>query len=279
MNTGLIMMSTASMTDTIRSSSDCISQVIELQVVINDEAIDSSKVSLETLFKTVAETGKIPQTSQPTPYAFEQALTTGLEKFDNLVVITPHSEISGTYQNCLNVVNEHPHSERIFVLQVNGGIAITETMVIEYAIEQINNNIPFAQLKANLEEFNNRLVIYTFPGDFSYLKVSGRVNGAAALLLNALNIRVVVKMEAGTPIIDHKGRGDKSVLKYIDNLLKSANIEKAYYTSIADNPDLRKMVIQLLESNNIDYTITDEANSVPAAHLGPNNFGIAILSK
>lgn len=279
MNTGIIIMSTASKTKAMSTYQNYISEVIELQIVFDDVAIDSSKVDLKTLFAKVSESGKIPQTSQPTPYAFEQAINDAFEQFDNLVIITPHSQISGTYQNCVNVASEHSKASNIFVIEVNGGIAVTEAMLIDYCLEQISANTPFDKLKDELTEYNKRLLVHTFPGDIAYLKVSGRVSGAAALLLSALNIRVVVKMEGGTPIIASKGRGDKSVLKYVNNILKEENIEKIYYTSLYDDPKMREQVLKLFDENNIKYEVTAEANSVPAAHLGPNNFGVGVLLK
>lgn len=277
MKTGLIIMSTACKTATIKAKSHLISDVIELQVVIDDVAIDSSKVDLKTLFASVDQTGKVPQTSQPTPHAIETAINKCFEDHDNVVIITPHSQISGTYQNCVAVASDHPRQDNISITEVNGGIAVTEAMLIDYTLNLLEQNLPFAEIKQSIEAFNKRLVVYTFPGDFKYLKVSGRVNGAAALLLNALNIRVVVKMEAGTPAIDHKGRGEKSILKYIDDILADDNIEQVCYAPIVDNLKLREEVIKLFDKHNINYEITEDINSVPAAHLGPNNFGLGIL--
>ncbi len=277
METGLIIMSTASKTRTMKSDDKFISDVIELQVVFDDEAIDSSDIDLDTLFKKVDESGTIPLTSQPTPGAISEAIDKALETYEKLIIITPHSEISGTYQNCVNVANEK--STDIKVFEVNGGIATTESLLIDRALELLNANCSYDQLVDELTEYNKRLVIYTFPGDFEYLKVSGRVSGAAALLLNALNIRVVIKMEGGKPTIDNKGRGDKSVLKYIDNEFSNKNVEKVYYTPINDNPKLRDAVTKLLASKGLVVEMTDDANSVPAAHLGPNNFGLGIVHK
>ncbi len=279
MNTGLILMSTASKTKTMEAKRRFISDVIELQIVFDDNPVNSSEMSLETLFKKVDETGKIPQTSQPTPFSIEEAINRGFKTFDNLVIITPHSEVSGTYQNCVNVASEHNQSNNIKVIQVNGGIAITEAMLIDECLNLIEAGTEFKDLTAKLEAFNERLVIYTFPGDFEYLKVSGRVNGTAALLLNALNIRVVIKMEGGKPIIDNKGRGDKSILKYITSEFNTEKIERVYYTAIQDDEKMRNAVIDLLAKNGIEVEMTEEANSVPAAHLGPNNFGLGVLYK
>ncbi len=279
MSTGLIIMSTASKTETMTKLANYIVDVVELQVVFNDEPVDSSKIDLNTLFAKVGETGEIPQTSQPTPYAIEEAINKGFEKFDNLVIVTPHSEISGTYQNCANVASEHSQANNIVVFQSNGGIAITEGMLIDKGLELCAAEAEFAHIKTEMEQFNNRLVIYTFPGDFEYLKVSGRVKGATALLLNALNIRVVIKMTGGEPIIDNKGRGEKSVLKYIASEINSEKVSKVYYTPIQDNEKMRIAVFDLLAKNGIEVELTEEANSVPAAHLGPNNFGLGVLVK
>lgn len=279
MSIGLIIMSTASTTNTMKRLNSYISDIVELQVVFDEEAVDSSKMNLETLFTKVDKTGKIPKTSQPTPFAIEDAIKKGFEKFNNLIIITPHSAISGTYQNCINVATEDANSERIKIFEVNGGIAITEAMLIDYSLSLIEEKLAFSEMIEKIEEFNKRLTIYTFPGDFKYLKVSGRVSGAAALLLNALNIRVVIKMEGGKPIIDHKGRGEKSVLKYIANEISVDKVERVYYTPIMDDRQMRERVLKLLVDSGFDVEMTAEANSVPAAHLGPNNFGLGVLYK
>ncbi len=279
MNIGLIIMSTAAKTKIMEENEKIISAVVPLQIIFNEKTLDSNEVSLDTLFSEVEKSKQIPQTSQPSPLIIENSITNGLKTFDKLIMITPHSEISGTYQNCINVVKQNNLLDEVKVIESNGGIATTEAMLIDFAIELINKQLSFTDIIEQLNQFNEKLVIYTFPGDFKYLKVSGRVSGVTASVLSTLNIRIVVKMTSGKPIIDNKGRGEKSILKYIENEFDASKVSLVYYTAIKDNLELKKAVFDTFAQKGITVFETKEANSVPAAHLGPNNFGLGVLYK
>lgn len=279
MNTGLIIASTASITDMLKSKQEYIAGVLDLQVVFDEKSYPSGDIDLDTLFEKIEEEGKIPNTSQPSPADVNVAISSGLEKFENLVIITPHSELSGTYQNVMNNVRESKDAEKIKVFEVNGGIAVTEAVLIDECIKLIDQGLEFNEITKSLEEVNSKMRAYAFPSDFKYLKASGRVKGAAAQILDALNVRIVVEMEGASPIIAHKGRGAKSILKYINNNFISDEIEKVYYTPIKDDKDMQKAVIDIFAKKGVELIMTEEANSVPAVHLGPNNFALAILSK
>ncbi len=279
MKIGLVIMSTASRSQAIINDKTHISERIELKVMLGEEQKNSTDVNLNQLFTYAKEENKIPHTSQPSPYEIEQAITNGLEKYDKLLIVTPHHTISGTYQSILTTVNNMECESDVKVIECNGGIAVTEVALIDKTLQYLNEGVDYQTLIEKVDAYNQKLITYCFPGDFNYLKISGRVKGAQALLLNMLNLRVVIKMADGEPILDGKGRGENYILKYIKNEFTNANIEKIFYTPITDSPKMRNAVIKLLTEMDIPFEITEEANSVPAAHLGPNNFGLGVAYK
>lgn len=275
--TGLIIMSTSSKSKRIATDQKFISDVVELKVVLGDEdARNSTEVSLNELFEYAKESKSIPHTSQPTPFEMETAIKNGLNKYDNLIITTPHHTISGTYQSVVSSVNNLDVNDNVTVIECNGGIAVTEVALNDKILQWLEQGLDYQSIVSKAIEYNKHLVTYCFPGDFDYLKISGRVKGAQALLLNALSLRVVIKMIDDAPILDGKGRGEKYIFKYIQKEFTDKNIEKIFYTPINDNELMRETVCGILENMNIPYEITAEANSVPAAHLGPNNFGLGV---
>lgn len=279
MKIGILMSTTALSTELIKSNAHLIAGEVELKVVFEDSAVDGSKMTLEQLFTKVRKDGVIPTTSQPTPYEIEDQIKHGLNNFDRLIAITPHSSLSGTYQSVCSAVNSLMVTDKVEVFEVNGGIACTEMALIDQTIKLISAGEGFVDIIEKLKQYNKRLTIYAFPADYNYLKLSGRVKGAQSLLLTAFNIRIVIKMENGAPFIDFKGRGTNSIYKYIINELSARPIEKIYYTPIADTPDIRNRVLAILEGIDAELEVTQEANVVPATHLGPKNFGLGVVYK
>lgn len=279
MKIGILMSTTAKSTKLINDNPKLIAGELDLKIVFEDDAVDASKIDLKQLFEKVKRDGIIPKTSQPTPFEIETQIVSALQRFDKLIIVTPHSSLSGTYQSVLNSVEICGQAQDVHVFEVNGGIACTEMALIDKGIQLINEGKEFEQIIEEMTKFNSRLIIYTFPCDYNYLKLSGRVKGAQTLLLNTFNIRIVIKMENKPPIIDFKGRGEKSIFRYIEKEFSQGNIEKIYYTPIADNLDMRVQVLDILDNLNIDVEVTSEANVVPATHLGPDNFGLGVVFK
>lgn len=273
---GIVVSSPISKTELIKTSDLIVGEVV-LSLYIDDVEYTSHTINQTELFKKM-RTGAMPTTAQPSPGQISEVIEDALTKCEKLIVVMPHASLSGTYQNTVNVVRESKRGDDVFVIATNS-ISVSETAVVTKAIELINSGEEFSSITKMLTEFNSRLVTYAYPGSTNHLRKSGRISNSQALLLGALNIRVQIKCDGGAPYSAAKGRGEKFVLKNIEEELGQFNVEHIYYSSLEESPKLRAAIFKMFERNGYPYTETDMADSIPCVHFGENTLGFTVVCK
>lgn len=274
---GIVVTSPICKTEIIKSSDLIVGEVV-LSLYIDEVEYTSHTITQTELFKRMRNEHVMPTTAQPSPGQVSEVLESALEKCEKLIVVMPHASLSGTYQNVVNVAKESKRCDDIFVLASNS-IAISETAVVTKAIELIESGEQFESICNMLIEFNNRLITYAYPGSTGHLRKSGRITNSQALLLGALHIRVQIKCDGDAPYSGAKGRGEKFVLKNIEEELSSVNVEHIYYTSLEESPKLRNAIFAMFEKNGYEYTETDIADAIPCVHFGENTLGLTVVCK
>ena len=94
-----------------------------------DEGVDITK---EEFYEKLTSGDTLPTTSQPTPYAFEQAYEAALAQGDSVVCVTISSRLSGTYQSASIAAENHPG--RVFVVD-SRTVTIGAAILVEYALK------------------------------------------------------------------------------------------------------------------------------------------------
>lgn len=273
---GIVVSSSISKTELIKSSNLVVGEVV-LSLSIDDREYTSHTITQPELFEKM-RAGAMPKTAQPGPGQISEVLEAALTKCEKLIVVMPHESLSGTYQNVVSVANECSRSQDVFVIASNS-ITVSETAVVTKAIQLIETGETFDAINNMLIEFNNRLITYAYPGSTSHLRKSGRITNSQALILGALHIRVQIKCDGGAPHSAGKGRGEKFVLKNIEEELSKVNVEHIYYTSLEESPKLRMAIFNVFEKNGYSYTETDIADAIPCVHFGENTLGFTVVCK
>lgn len=273
---GIIICSAICKTDLIKTSDLIVGEIV-LSLTIDDVEYTSHTITQTELFEKMRH-GAMPKTAQPSPGLISEELESALGKCEKIIAVMPHESLSGTYQNFYNVAKECSRPDDVFVIATNS-ISISETAVVTKAIDLINSGEEFSSITNMLIEFNNRLLTFAYPGSTSHLRKSGRISNSQALLLGALHIRVQIKCDGGAPHSAAKGRGEKFVLKNIEEELAKVNVEHIYYTSLEESPKLRAAIFKMFKAHGYPYTETDVADSIPSVHFGENTLGFTVVCK
>lgn len=273
---GIITCSAISKTELIKNSDLIVGEIV-LSLTLDDVEYTSYTISQTELFAKM-RAGVMPKTAQPSPGQISEVLENGLQQCEKIIAVMPHESLSGTYQNFKNVASECSRPDDVFVIATNS-ISVSETAVATKAIELISSGEEFTSITNMLIEFNNRLITYAYPGSTNHLRKSGRISNSQALLLGALHIRVQIKCDGGAPHSAAKGRGEKFVLKNIEEELAKVNVEHIYYSSLEESPKLRAAIFKMFEQHGYSYTETDIADSIPSVHFGENTLGFTVVCK
>jgi DegV family protein with EDD domain len=270
---GLIGFSTASQSRKTDAFPDL--HTINLKAYIQDDMYVRGNITLGEFFGEVMTRKIAPKTSQPSTGEIIEVYEKMLKKYEEIIIIAPRKELSGTYQNSLLAQEMIEHDkERIHVVEVNN-VAMCETLCTERAIALIHQGSEVQYILEEIKSLSSSVITYAFPGSLKYLKLSGRVSGTSAIIGEMLNMRTAVKVTDEFVKIDHKGRGEKSCLKYLNNQIKLYQPKRACVSDIKADVEFLESVVALVESHGIEVYFTEEADIVTGTHFGPSSLGIA----
>lgn len=279
MKTRIIIDSTSDLTPEIKAQV----HTVPLTVHFGDEEyIDGVTIDHKAFYEKLIETDVHPTTSQATPTAFEEEYEKAKKAGESAVVITLSSNLSGTYQSAVIAAEEY---ENIYVVD-GGSVAIGGGILVERALQLLEEGYSAKELAAKLEEEKERIIIVALVDTLAYLKKGGRISKTVAFAGAVLNIKPVLSVTSGQIQILGKARGSKQ-----GNNLLVQEIEKAGgvdfskpvllgYTGLSDI--LLKKYIEdskaLWEGNLEDIRYTS-VGSVIGTHAGPGAVAVAFFRK
>ncbi len=274
-NIGIITFNSAFKTKKIE---DCdFIEIVNLEVEVDGNSFTNK--TIEQMSLEVNKVKKIPKTSQPTSAAFLEAYEKMLKEFKDVIVLTPDKELSGTHQNAvLSVDMLESGSERIHIVETRS-FAFSETFLAETAIDMILEDKNIDSVIAKLEEISHKITTYIIPGNFEYLKMSGRVNVTQLLVSKIMSLKLLIKNKDGHNEVYKKARGFKGVLKEVQKEIQNnPNKEMIYYGSLSPINEEIKAFSLIIKTEAKTISTTD-GSIVMAAHFGPGTIGFMIVEK
>ena len=279
MKTRIIIDSTSDLTPEIKAQV----HTVPLTVHFGDEEyIDGVTIDHKAFYEKLIETDVHPTTSQATPTAFEEEYEKAKKAGESAVVITLSSNLSGTYQSAVIAAEEY---ENIYVVD-GGSVAIGGGILVERALQLLEEGYSAKELAAKLEEEKERIIIVALVDTLAYLKKGGRISKTVAFAGAVLNIKPVLSVTSGQIQILGKARGSKQ-----GNNLLVQEIEKAGgvdfskpvllgYTGLSDI--LLKKYIEdskALWEGNLEEVRYTSVGSVIGTHAGPGAVAVAFFRK
>lgn len=279
MKTRLIVDSTSDLMPKIREQV----QVVPLTVHFGDEEyIDGVTIDHKAFYEKLIETDVHPSTSQAAPAAFAEAYEKVKQAGDSAVVITLSSNFSGTYQSAVIAAQDY---ENIYVVDC-GSVAIGGGILVERALQLLNEGLSASDLAQRLEEEKEKIVIVALVDTLEYLKRGGRISKTVAFAGTILNIKPVLAVIAGQIQMLGKARGSRQ-----GNNLLVQEIEKAGgvdfskpvllgYTGLSDLL-LQKYIedSKHLWEGNLKEVRCTSIGSVIGTHVGPGAVAVAFFKK
>lgn len=178
----------------------------------------------------------VPSTAQITPVRF-------LERFEaayadgatHLIAVTINSNGSGTYNACLVAKGlfeeEHPGAMEIVVLDGEGYSVVYGRAVVE-AARMRRAGRSFEEIVAAARHILKRSEALFLVYSLRHLKKSGRINGAAAFVGEALGIRPILRVAAGGIDIIKKVRGERNAAPEMIRQVRTLAVEPQKQTLV-----------------------------------------------
>ncbi len=238
---------------------------------------DGLEISSKDIFAGVKLGKKPPSTSQPSPVEFGDAYRKALEGADQVLSLHISSKLSGTVGSAALAAKEFNGKVTVIdSLTTTGNLAL----LVMRASELIAAGKTLTDIVATLERLKAKISLRFGVDTLEYLKLNGRIGGAAAMIGGLLGIKPVLQVVEGRVESAARVRGKNKMLEDIINYTKNyiqqnGETRIMYMRSDGDETTISQIRAELVGLPIIEKgTIT--LGAVIAAHVGPGAIGIAL---
>ncbi|MCA9929665.1 MAG: DegV family protein [Anaerolineales bacterium] len=221
-----------------------------------------------------------PKTSQPTPYQFVEAYRDILAEGEtDILAITVSEKLSGTYASAAAAGKELEGQGNFYLFDSQAGSAAQGYMVLE-AARMAQNGADINTIIHRLEQMRRDMVVGFTIDSLEYARKGGRVSNVKSIMASLLNIKPILKLDAGLIVEAGKVRTRKKaidhIIEYVYNHVGNSRVQLAVIH--ANAPDDAALLRQKAEArlNTTEVMVVDMAISV-AINLGPGALGIAAV--
>lgn len=259
--------------------------LLPLKVQLEGKEYEDVKTIQPKTVYTAIRNGNIPKTSQVSPFLFEQIFTEMAEKNEDGIYIAFSSQLSGTYQTAVMILDQVKEKYPNFQLTIvdTKCASLGQGLIVKEAAKLSENN---ASKEAILQDilFRAQHMEHLFTvDDLEHLAKGGRVSKASAFLGGLLNIKPILNVEDGKLIPIEKIRGKKKLLNRLIELMRERGNhlnEQIIGISHADNietaQEIRQMIIE--EFHPKEVYISDIGSAV-GSHTGAGTIAIFFLNQ
>ncbi len=225
----------------------------------------------DSFFNKLSTSKSFPTTSQPAVGDFLNEYKKALENYDEILVITLSSKISGTYNSAVlakNMLEE----EKISVVDSLQS-ASNLRFLVEDSLKMINNGIKRKEIVKHIEEKRENMNVYLTVDTLEYLRRGGRLSGIQTVLGSVLSIKPIIQLKNGELTLLERVRGkNRAIKKMIEKVPKTVKrISICHVLNKSEALNVEKILKERFPKVEISI---DELGPIVGAHLGPKGIGI-----
>lgn len=226
-------------------------ELISLSVLIDGiEYKDQVDISTQELYKRLKD-GDLPSTSQPnTGYVEEKMEEWKQENYDDIIIITCSSDLSGT-NNGFHLVKNTLNMDNVHIIDSRSVGAPIMDMAI-YAKEMLDAGKSVEEVLAGIEKKKENTFSFLHPDNFTQLKRSGRLSPVAANMASLLKIKAMLYLKEDGTVVEKfaMARTETKIIKAVLDKFEELKInakEHRIYLSHADNEYIASKVKEFLQ--------------------------------
>jgi DegV family protein with EDD domain len=260
-------------------------KLLPLKVLIDEkEYEDLVTIQPDSVYSAI-RSGKIPKTSQVSPATFETVFTEMAKQKQEGIYIAFSSELSGTYQSAVMILEQVKENYPDFQLTIvdTKCASLGYGLVVREAALLAADNHSKEEILATVEFFTNHMEHLFTVDDLDYLAKGGRLSKASAFLGGLLNIKPLLTVENGKLVPVEKIRGKKKLLKRLVELMHEKGQSFSKQTvgiSHADDEETALELKSMIEDSlNPREVLITSIGSAVGAHTGPATIALFFLSE
>lgn len=217
----------------------------------NESYIGGVEIDDKTFYEKMKQSKELPKTSSPSPDRFIESYKC---EEDEILVFTLTSKLSGTYSNAVlakTMYLEQYPKKRIEVIDSQSGSIGVALMMLK-CDELIQQGKTMDEILVEIEKYKKDMIFFGALDTLENAIKGGRVNPLAGKVMNALNLKVIIRIDEGLVKPIDKARGGvnsiKKVIDYIRTHIDNAE-EKTIIIAHANCPEKAEKIKAILEEN------------------------------
>lgn len=247
----------------------------------SEEFVDRVTLSTDDFWARCAASRVLPETSAPSPGAFQEAfLAAADDGYDSVVCINISSKLSGTHQSAR--AGADAVKDRIPVRTVDSrSVTMGQGLIVLDVAALAASGAPLEDTVARAEELAGRTQVFGAVDTLEHLEKGGRIGGAKALLGTMLSIKPVVSVQDGKVEEESKQRTRSRSLRYMAGKAQEAQeasgIERiAVANGAAGDIDDFLAMLQAVKAEH--PVVVVDLGPVVGTHTGPGTIGLCMIT-
>lgn len=230
--------------------------------------------------------GQVVTTSQITPARYTEYIEPILQKENDVLFISLSSGVSGAFSSSRIAFRElsEKYPDRKMASVDSLGASLGEGLLAFYAVEDRNAGKSLEETAEHLNAIVPPMNQLFTVDDLKYLRMSGRISGATAVIGSVLNIKpILIGSGEGKIVSFDKVRGRKKAVKELARLYEQRVVdagEQIVGISHADCEEdaktLEAMIREIAEPRKIITVCHEPATG---CHVGPGMLGLYFIGK
>lgn len=255
--------------------------IVPLTVMIDGKIYqDNVTITREEFMEKMAAAESLPTTSQPSLGVFTDAYESIIEEGVEIVSIHLTKGLSGT-------ANAAEQAARM----VNADITVVDSDFIDRAegfqvlaaAEVAANGGTKEEVLAAIKDAHDKTELYLTVADLHNLVAGGRLSKTAGFVAGLINIQIGAHVVEGNINVDVKGRGAKSIKKYLSGIVEEMkSIEsgiKAAHVSHAGTEEKAAAFVEEIKAAFPDAVVTmSQTSPTVSTHAGQGAMGFSYVT-
>ena len=244
----------------------------------SEEFVDGATLSSDEFWRRCKSSDILPETSAPSPGAFQEAFTrTAGDGYDGIVCINLSGALSATYQSAKAAADAVSDQVQVRVID-SRSVTMGQGLIALAAAESAAGGASLDEVEAVAQGRIERTLVFGAIDTLEHLEKGGRIGGARALLGSLLSIKPVVQVVDGVVEEESKQRTRSRQLKYLaDKVHGMGGVERVAICNGAAN-DLEDL-LKLLGEVDAKYPLeVVNLGPVVGTHTGPGTIGVCVVT-
>lgn len=242
-----------------------------------DELVDRTELSTKEFWLRSASSPTLPETSAPSPGAFEEEFRrAGSDATEGVVCVSLSSRMSATIESARQAARSLAGATEVRVVD-SLNVTMGQGLIVIEAASTAAAGGSLDEVVAAAEHAVERIKVFGAIDTLENLKKGGRVGGAAALVGSLLSIKPVIEVRGGIVEQESKQRTRARALDYLAGKVKDAGPLSRLAVFGGDAPDIDRFIGMLGDVSSAVPMLVGDIGPVIGTHAGPGALGAAWL--